>query len=69
MNLTDQDIRNTETLSARLHSRSKALTVSSALAIAEGLTRKIAEGGELIIRKKDGSMETVMITGLNGANN
>ena len=46
MNLTDQDIRNTETLTARLHSRSKALTVSSALAITEGLTRKIAEGGE-----------------------
>ena len=45
MNLTDQDIRNTETLTARLRSRSKALTVSSALAITEGLTRKITEGG------------------------
>ena len=66
MNLTEQDIRNTETLTARLHSRSKALTVSSALAIAEGLTRKIADGGELIVRKKDGSMETVIIAGLNG---
>ena len=66
MNLTDQDIRNTETLTTRLHSRSKALTVSSALAIAEGLTRKIADGGELIVRKKDGSMETVIIAGLNG---
>ena len=67
MNLTEQDIRNTETLTARLHSRSKALTVSSALAITEGLTRKIEEGGELMIRKKDGTMETVVITGLKGA--
>ena len=67
MNLTEQDVRNTESLTARLNSRNKASTVSSALAITEGLARKLEEGGELLIRKKDGSLETVLITGLNGA--
>ncbi len=67
MNLTERDIANTEVLTARLHSRNKASTVSSALAITEGITRKIEDGGELIIRKKDGSMETVVIAGLGAA--
>ena len=67
MNLTDQDIRNTESLTVRLNSRSKASTVSSALAIAEGIAKKISEGGELIVRKRDGSLETMIITGLNGS--
>ena len=69
MNLTDRDISNTEVLTKRLNLRNKASTVSSALAITEGLTRKIVSGEELLIRKKDGSMETVIIAGLNGANN
>jgi hypothetical protein len=63
MNLTERDIANTEILTVRLHSRNKASTVSSALAITEGITRKMADGGELIVRKKDGSMETVVIAG------
>ena len=69
MNLTDRDISNTEVLTKRLNLRNKASTVSSALAITEGLTRKIVSGEELLIRKKDGPMETVIIAGLNGANN
>ena len=68
MNLTERDIANTEVLTARLNTRNKASTVSSALAIAEGITKKIEDGGELIVRKKDGSMETIVIAGLNGAN-
>lgn len=67
MNLTERDIANAELLTARLQSRNKASTVSTALAITEGITRKIEEGGELIIRKKDGSVETVLIAGLAGA--
>ena len=67
MNLTEWDIANAEILAARLHSRNKASTVSTALAITEGITRKIEDGGELIIRKKDGSMETVVIAGLGSA--
>ena len=64
MNLTDEDIRNTETLVERLKLRNKTLTVSSALAITEGLTRKIESGDELLLKKKDGSIQTVVIAGL-----
>lgn len=68
MNLTEQDIANTEVLTVRLNARNKASTVSSALAIAEGITKKIEDGGELIVKKKDGSLETIIIAGLGGAN-
>ena len=44
MNLTEWDIANAELLTARLHSRNKASTVSTALAITEGITRKIEDG-------------------------
>lgn len=68
MNLTERDIANTEVLTVRLNARNKASTVSSALAIAEGITKKIEDGGELIVKKKDGSLETIVIAGLGGAN-
>ena len=64
MNLTERDIKNTETLSQRLHSRSKASAVSSALAIAEGITRSIERGEEVLIRTKDGTLERVFIAGV-----
>ena len=64
MALTEWDIANTENLVERLRSRNKAEAVSSALAITEGLTRKIEDGGKLMIKKKDGTMETVVITGM-----
>ena len=67
MNLTDRDITNTETLTRRLHSRSKASAVSSALAIAEGITRRIESGEEVLVRKKDGSVEQVFIAGAGSA--
>jgi len=64
MNLTENDVRNTDILVDRLHARNKASAVSGALAIAEELTRKIEEGGELIVRGKNGTDETVIIPGL-----
>lgn len=64
MNLTQRDIANTEFLTSRLNSRNKASTVSAALAITQGIAKKLEDGGELIIRKKDGSIETVIIAGL-----
>ena len=63
MNLTERDIENTEALSRRLQSRSKASAVRSALAIAEGITRSIERGEEVLIRTRDGSLERVIITG------
>ena len=65
MNLTENDVRNTEILVRRLHARNKASAVSGALAIAEGLTRKIEDGDELIVRRRNGTDETVIIPGLN----
>ena len=64
MSLSEWDVSNTETLVRRLHSRNKAAAVSTALAITEGLTRQIEQGEELMIRKKDGTLEKVMIAGM-----
>lgn len=64
MNLTERDVANTETIAVRLHSRNKASAVSSALAITEGITSKLKDGAELMIKRKDGVMETVFITDL-----
>lgn len=64
MNLTARDITNTEILTTRLNTRNKASAVSSALAITEGITRMVQDGGEVIVRRKDGSMETLVIPGL-----
>ena len=64
MGLTEWDIKNTEELQERLHARTKAAAVSSALALAAGLTKKVSEGEELMIRKKDGSLERILITGM-----
>ena len=64
MNLTQRDIENAEILQRRLDSRSKASAVSSALVIAEGITERVELGEQVLIRKKDGSMEQVLIPGV-----
>ena len=64
MALTEWDIKNAETLVERLHARNKAAAVSSALAITESLTRRVQDGGELMIKRKDGTMESVVIAGM-----
>ncbi len=67
MNLTERDIEITEELSKKLNSRSKASTVSSALAITYELTRLLGDGSALLRRNRDGSMERIVITGLKDA--
>lgn len=67
MNVTQHDIENTEALQHRLHSRSKASAVSSALVIADEITRIVERGEELLVRKKDGSMNRLIIPGVRGA--
>ena len=64
MSLSEWDVQNTATLVERLHSRNKAAAVSSALAITEALTGKIEQGEELMLRKKDGTLEKIMIAGM-----
>ncbi len=65
MNLTEKDIQNTEKLTALFDSRSKASTVSTALSITKFLADNISKGNEIMIKKKDGSKETIHIVGLN----
>lgn len=64
MNLTDRDVRNTERLSAMLHTRNKAEAVSAALSIATSLSDLLQGNKELIIRDKKGGIERVIIPGL-----
>ena len=67
MNLTEHDIEITKRLTNKLHSRSRASTVSSALSVMDNLTMLVDDGEKLYRRKKDGSMERLIFTGLSGA--
>ena len=64
MNLTDRDVTIAEELTKKLNSRSKASTVSNALAITNELADLVGDGGTLLRRNSDGSMERIVITGL-----
>ncbi len=64
MNLTQRDVRNTEKLAERLHTRSKAEAVSAALSITSSLSDLLEGDKELIIRNKKGEIEKVIIPGL-----
>ena len=56
MNLTDRDVRNTETLQNLLYARNKASAVSSALSLATVLATRIKRGERLYLRGEDGVM-------------
>ena len=64
MNLTEQDVRNTERLTEQLHTRSKAEAVSAALSITTSLSEMLKGEKELIIRNKKGEISKVIIPGL-----
>ncbi len=64
MSLTERDVKNTEKLTERLHSRSKAATVSTALSVTAELADIIRDGGTLMVRNRDGSMQGLAIIGL-----
>ncbi len=61
MGLTKQDIENTEMLLGRTNARNKASVVSNALALTALLTERTTEGDELLLRKKDGTLERIII--------
>ena len=67
MNLTDRDVEITDELTRKLHSRNNASTVSIALAITYALTEMAEDGGTLLMRGRDGSMERLIIPGLRRA--
>lgn len=64
MNLTERDVRNTEKLTEKLHTRSKAEAVSAALSITSSLSEMLEGDKELIIRDKKGDIEKIIIPGL-----
>ena len=61
MKLTDVDILNTEKLSEKLNTRTKAEAVSAALTIASSLSDLLEGEKELVIRDKKGEIEKVVI--------
>lgn len=64
MNLTDRDIRNTESVRNLFHVRTNADAVSAALGITRSLGEMVKNGKELLIRNKKGEIEKVLIPGL-----
>ena len=64
MNLTDQDIKTAEELTAKLNLRTKASTVSSALSITGELVNMIKDGNEILVRRKDGTLEKLVFPGV-----
>jgi len=65
MNLTDRDIRNTEAVRRMLHVRTNADAVSAALGITKSLADLVKEGGEVLIKNKNGEVQRLFIPGLN----
>lgn len=61
MNLTQRDVRNTESLQGFMNTRTKAQAVSTALSVTKALAENMKPGSELLIRQKDGSMEKIII--------
>jgi hypothetical protein len=57
MNLTNRDVQNTEKLKNLFHSRSKASAVSTVLSVTATIAEIISNGGSLMARKPDGTME------------
>jgi hypothetical protein len=61
MNLSEKDVANTTALVDLTHSRSKAQAVSTALSVTKILAQRMSLGSEVLIRGKDGSIETLII--------
>ncbi len=64
MNLTDQDVNNTDKIRRIFHARSNAAAVSDALSVTVTLASMISEGKEILVRDKKGEIERIIIAGL-----
>lgn len=64
MNLTERDIKNTESVRQLFHVRTNADAVSAALGITCSLGEMLKSGKELLIRNKNGEIEKILIPGL-----
>lgn len=63
MNLTPIDVSNAEKLRNRLHARSNAQVVSTAISITAAISDIVQEGGTLMVRDKNGELQRVVIPG------
>lgn len=64
MGLQEKDVERVDIIQKRLHSRSKAAAVSTAISIADIVTDVTSGGGSIIIENKDGTRERLVIAGL-----
>ena len=64
MNLSDRDVSNTEKLVTLTGSRTRAQAVSTALSVTKLLAQRMHDGGEVLIRNKDGDLERLVIPDL-----
>jgi len=64
MNLSETDVLNTSKLMKKLDCRSKAATVGEALSVASIIVDIIKSGNEILVRKPDGSIDKLVITGI-----
>jgi len=64
MNLTERDIKNTESVRHLFHVRTNADAVSAALGITRSLGEMVKSGSELLIKNKNGEIQKILIPGL-----
>lgn len=64
MNLTQRDVANTEKVRQKFHARSNAQAVSAAVTVTASLAELLENGGELLVRNKDGETQRIVIPGL-----
>lgn len=64
MNLTESDVANTAFIREVMNTRNNAQAVSCALSFTSELTKLVKDGDELMVRRKNGTMERVLITGV-----
>jgi hypothetical protein len=60
LTLTDTDLANVEQLTKLMDGRSRAQTVSNSISLTSFVQDALKEGGELLIRKPDGTIERVV---------
>ena len=65
MNLTKRDVTTTENLKKSFNTRSKTATVSAALSVAKTIIDLMSGGNELLVRRKSGEVEKIIIAGIN----
>jgi hypothetical protein len=64
ISMTPQDIANVGKVQSTFQNRSKASAVSSALSLAALVTEAIQDGGEVVIKGRDGESRRIVVLGI-----